>query len=157
MAQPVSPNPDKMANLAFPAFLIGSEETIEILPPVEHDSKLLFQVFCNGTPIAFARLQKLQSDENSGNRVVQLFEAQRCPTYRLKLIQVSQNYRNQGIGSILLHEIVHYCRNHNIKRLIGEMLGGDLPALQRWYLAKGFTVDDSNNIELRIDQAQSAL
>lgn len=148
-------NQIRVANAGLSTFLADSSESIEVLPPAEHGNKLVFQVFCNGMPIAFARLQKQQVDiDPSPNRVTQLITAnlaaKQRPAWCLKLIQVSQNYRNYGIGTLLMQEIIHYCHNNNIKRLIGEMKG-DLPALQRWYQANGFNVDDANNIELLLD------
>lgn len=137
------------AALPLSDFLRESGDFIEIVPPVEHESSLLFQAFCNGMPIAFARLKKLEFDQRYEQCVVQLFSARRRPAYCLKLIQVSQNYRNRGIGTVLLREIIHYCRNHNISRLTGEIHGEFVP-LQRWYRANGFSIDAGNRLELLI-------
>jgi len=140
-------NPENAARLLNTPSLLGCEENFEIMPPQEHDSKLSFQVLCNGTPIAYARLKKEEADQRYENRVVQIFSARRAPTYCLKMIQVSQNYRNQGIGALLMQEVIHYCRHHNIFRIVGEMQG-EIPALQRWYKANGFTVHADRSIEM---------
>lgn len=144
-------NPENASLLLYIPSLLECEENFEIIPPQEHDSKLSFQVLCNGTPIAYARLKKEEADPRYENRVVQIFSARRTPTYCLKMIQVSQNYRNQGIGAILMHEIFHYCRHHNILRIVGDMQG-DIPALQRWYQALGFSVSPDRKIEMLLSK-----
>jgi GNAT superfamily N-acetyltransferase len=132
--------------LSLSPFLLESEENIEFLPPVEHQDKVLFQGFCNGLPIASARLRRLRPEDEYDNPVVQLMAAVRYPTWSLQSIQVAQNFRHRGIGTVLLGEILHYCRNHNIHRLVGEMKG-DLPALQRWYARNGFEISADNRLE----------
>lgn len=130
-------------------FLMEGEEQIEILPPQLQDDRLLFQAFCNGMPIGFARLRRLRPEEEYAHPVVQLNAAVRFPTWSLQSIQVAQNFRNRGIGTALLREILHYCRHNHIQRLIGEMKG-ELPALQRWYTRHGFRVSADNRIELLV-------
>ncbi len=122
---------------------------IEFLPPVVTADKILFQGFCNGFPIAFARLRRQQVDTVYTHPVLQLLSAARFPTWSLHSIQVSQNYRNLGIGTALLQEILHYCRHHNIQRLVGDMRG-ELPALQRWYQRHGFRISTEHRLELLI-------
>lgn len=124
-----------------------SDEHIELLPPVEGTDKLLFQGFCNGLPIAFARLKRLHLAANRDSNVIPLSPLADRTTWILQSIQVSQNYRNCGIGSALLAEIRHYCGHYGITRLVGEM-SGDLPALRRWYLRNGFKVSADNRLEL---------
>jgi GNAT superfamily N-acetyltransferase len=131
------------------AFVRESGGHIEFLPPLVTDDKILFQVFCNGLPIAFARLRRQQADAGYEHPVLQLFSAVRFPTWSLHSIQVSQNYRNRGIGTALLQKIQHYCRDHNIQRLVGDMKG-ELPALERWYLRNGFQVSAEHRLELLI-------
>jgi len=134
----------------IPATLLGQGDAqIEIIPPAEHGSRLTFQVFCNGMPIGHARLEKLSVADESTNPVVNLIAAQRFPTYTLKMIQIAQNYRNRGIGTVLLKEILHYCRNHNIHRLTGE-IKGELPALRQWYLQNGFSIVSDTWLEIRL-------
>jgi GNAT superfamily N-acetyltransferase len=38
--------------------------------------------------------------------VLNLFDARHCPTVSLRMIQVAQNYRNRGIGTVLLKVII---------------------------------------------------
>jgi GNAT superfamily N-acetyltransferase len=133
----------------IPAILLFQEaEQIEIIPPVEHGPRLNFQVFCNGMPIGQARLEKMPPS-TGGTRIVNLFNARHCPRYALKMVQVTQNYRNRGIGTLLLKEILHYCRNHNIQSLNGEVQG-DLPALRVWYRRNGFTIVDDTCLEIQL-------
>lgn len=128
-------------------FLMESEDHIELLPPVAGDDKLLFQGFCNGLPIAFARLKRIRPDEAANRKVVQLLAAVRPATWSLQSIQVAQNFRGRGIGSALLREILHHCHHHGIQRLVGEMKG-DLPALRRWYARHGFQLCADDRLEL---------
>ena len=128
-----------------PLLLAGGGH-IEFLPPVVTADKILFQGFCNGLPIAFARLRRQQVDTDYAHPVLQLLSAARIPTWSLHSIQVSQNYRNRGIGTALLQEILRYCRHHNIHRLVGDMRG-ELPALQRWYQRHGFRISTEHRLE----------
>ena len=133
---------------AVPAtFRFVDDDHIELLPPVEGPDKLLFQGFCNALPIAFARLKRLHAGADQDCKVVPLHAAADRSTWVLQNIQVSQNYRNRGIGSALLAEVRHHCSHYGITRLVGDMTG-DLPALRRWYLRNGFTVSSDNRLEL---------
>jgi GNAT superfamily N-acetyltransferase len=126
--------------------LLQASEHFEFVPPAEHAAKLQFQVFCNGVPIGSARLEKLERLPQGDGRVLNLFDARHRATYALKMIQVSQNYRNRGIGTVLLKEILHYCRNHNIHRITGE-IKGETARLREWYRRNGFTVANDTSIE----------
>lgn len=129
--------------------LLHSVEHFEIIPPAEHAARLQFQVFCNGMPIGHARLEKVERSNYSDNRVLNLFDARHCPTYALKMIQVSQNYRNRGIGTVLLKEILHYCKSHNVHRVTGE-IKGETRLLDRWYRNNGFAIVNDTWIEFQL-------
>lgn len=129
------------------AFLLQSRDHIEFLPPVEAPDKLLFQVFCNGLPIASARLRRLRATQRASHRALPPAVASLPGTWTLQNIQVAQNYRNRGIGSALLGEIRHHCSYYCISRVVGAM-SGDLSALRRWYLRNGFQVLPDNRLEL---------
>lgn len=126
--------------------LLQANEHFEFVPPAEHGARLQFQVFCNGVPIGHARLEKLERGPHHLNRVQNLFDARPGVTYALKMIQVSQNYRNRGIGTVLLKEILHYCRSHNVQRVTGEMKG-EVERLRAWYGRNGFTIVNDTWIE----------
>lgn len=143
------PSIDNAAQQLYSPYVLECEEQFEIVPPQEHSSRLSFQALYNGVPIAYARLRKEEIDQRYDKRVIQLFSARRAPTYHLKMIQVAQNYRNRGIGSILLKEIIHYCKHHNIDRIVGD-IQGDVEALQRFYQENGFTVHPNHSIEIKL-------
>ena len=129
-------------------FLFQDSEQIEVISPSEHGPKLQFQVFCNGMPIGLARLEKLLPGTAATSTVVSILNGTPRTTFTLKMIQVTQNYRQRGIGTVLLKEILHYCRHHNIRRINGEIKGDDMPALATWYTRNGFLVTNGTWLEL---------
>lgn len=140
----------QLAETRIPAALLSQEnEEIEIVPPVELGPQLHFQVICNGFSIGEAWLDKVDAVPESGNGVVDLVPSMRFPTYALVIIRVAREYRNRGIGTVLLREILHYCRHNNIARLTGE-LRGDVPTLSRWLSHHGFSVLNQRWLEIRI-------
>lgn len=76
-----------------------------------------------------------------------MFDPEGFDAYELKMIEISQNYRQQGVGTGLLQEVIRYCRTSNIKRLTGE-IKGDARNLRHWYRSNGFTVNKADQIEL---------
>lgn len=134
--------------------LLQAAEHFEFIPPSEHDPRLHFQVFCNGMPIGHARLEKVERAPYGNNRVLNLFDARHGTSYALKMIQVTQDYRNRGIGTVLLKEILHYCRSHNVQRITGEIDGGethgDNARLREWYRRNGFAVVNDNGFEFKL-------
>ena len=56
-------------------------------------------------------------------------------------------YRNRGIGTALLEEVISFCKDERISTLYGEAKG-EIEALRRWYEEKGFELDDIDNIQL---------
>lgn len=140
----------RLSELRIPhGSLLQTREHFEIIPPAEHAARLQFQVFCNGMPIGYARLEKVERSNYSQNRVLNLFDARHCPTYALKIIQISQNYRNRGLGTVLLREILHYCKNHNVHRVTGE-IKGEMALLRSWYRKNGFTIVNDTWIEFQL-------
>ena len=41
-------------------------------------------------------------------------------SYCLKIIEVSQNYRNKGLGSALLDEVIRFCKDEQVVSIFGE-------------------------------------
>lgn len=107
----------------------------------------MFRVFDNASPIGYARLSKVSSRRNRPGNVIDMFDPEGFDAYELKMIEVSQNYRKQGVGTSLLQEVIRYCRHSNIQRLTGE-IKGDARTLRHWYRNNGFKVDNNDKIEL---------
>lgn len=123
--------------------LQDTKKGISIVPPVTLGEKLLFRVFDNASPIGYARLAKIKNPRYPVGR----FDLPSLNVYELKMIEISQNYRKQGVGTTLLQEVIRYCRDCNIRLLTGE-IKGDARLLRRWYESNGFTVKGDNRIEL---------
>lgn len=119
---------------------------IQILPPAAFSEKLLFRVFDHVKQIGYARLARKNSRRSRPDNVIDMFNPDGFDCYELKMIEIAQNYRHQGVGTTLLNEIIHYCRERNIQRLTGEIKGDD--NLHLWYRHHGFTVSENGRIEL---------
>ncbi len=120
---------------------------INILPPSFVGEKLIFRVYDHASPIGYARLRKTASTGKPGSKALDLPEHDVSNAYELKMIEIAQNYRQQGVGTSLLKEIIKYCKNSNIKKLTGEIKGDDR-TLRHWYSNNGFKVSNDNRIEL---------
>jgi len=120
-------------------------QRISIVPPTASGEKLLFRVFDNASPIGYARLSK--APEHTGKQADSGLPGQEDEALELKMIEVSQNYRNAGVGTSLLQEVIAYCRTHQVKRLYGN-INGDMRTLGRFYRENGFVVDPLGHIEL---------
>ncbi|MDA0687085.1 MAG: GNAT family N-acetyltransferase [Proteobacteria bacterium] len=115
--------------------------------------RLFFKAYCGHQPVGMAQLssravarQKLPRKSTSGDS-----SEDKAPgiRYCLKLIEVSQNYRNKGIGSALLNEVIAFCKDERVNSLVGEAKG-DTEQLRRWYKDRGFDLDDADNISLTL-------
>ncbi|MDO9318999.1 MAG: GNAT family N-acetyltransferase [Gammaproteobacteria bacterium] len=122
---------------------------LQIVPPRGLSEQLFFRVYSGPTSIAFAELSRPSgqrrniptSYDTSGPGV----------SYCLRNIAVAQNYRTMGVGTALLDEVLEFCRSHRISRLYGEAKG-ETELLKKWYRSHGFTVDDTDNIEICFEQ-----
>lgn len=116
-------------------------------------SRLFFKVYkvYNGPhPIAFAQLSTKAS--NDYRKLVKSSEVEsEAPgvSYCIKIIEVSHHYRNKGIGSALLDEVISFCKDERVSTLYGEAIG-DVEILRRWYKDKGFELDEVDNIQLSL-------
>jgi GNAT superfamily N-acetyltransferase len=126
---------------------LASKATISILPPIDRGEKLLFRVFDNAAPIGYARLRKVSCRAKKPENVIDMFDPDGYSSYELKMIEISQNYRQRGVGTSLLQEVIQYCRDSNIIRLTGE-IKGDSRTLRDWYSNNGFQVSNDDQIEL---------
>ena len=79
--------------------------------------------------------------------VIDMFDPDGFNVYELKMIEISQNYRHQEVGTNLLQEIISYCKKSNIKRLTGE-IKDDARTLRHWYRNNGFTITHDDRINL---------
>jgi ribosomal protein S18 acetylase RimI-like enzyme len=126
---------------------IDKQIEINILPPESAGEKLLFRVFDKGSPIGYARLKKISQPKLKPINVIDMFDPDGFNVYELKMIEISQNYRHQEVGTNLLQEIISYCKKSNIKRLTGE-IKGDARTLRHWYRNNGFTITHDDRINL---------
>jgi len=121
---------------------------ITVKRPAALSSRLFFRVYSGANPIAFAHLSSRRAANDNG-----MARAAQAGTpgvsYCLKIIEVSQNYRNRGVGSRLLDEVIGFCREQRVTSLYGEARG-DTEQLRRWYVEKGFTLDGVDNIHLAL-------
>lgn len=124
---------------------------IKVTKPSGLSSRLFFQVFSGPNAIAFAQL----SSHSHNRRPRTASDSQREASYVtgvsycIKNIEVSAHYRNQGIGSALLKEVIGFCRDERVSSLYGEARG-DLSTLRKWYRDEGFDLDSVDNIQLRL-------
>lgn len=116
-------------------------------------SSLFFCVYSGANTIAFAQLCS-RTDNNHRRSVSRHLnddrqEHEQAPgvSYCLKNIEVSQNYRNKGVGSALLDAVIHFCKDERVSAIYGEAKG-DVSVLRRWYRQKGFELDSVDNIQL---------
>tara|TARA_B110000444_G_scaffold25287_1_gene20935 strand:- start:2740 stop:3147 length:408 start_codon:yes stop_codon:yes gene_type:complete len=112
-------------------------------------SSLFFHVYSGSNAIGFAQLSSRAENNHrrSVSRVAANDDSAPGVSYCLKIIEVSQNYRNKGIGSALLDEVIDFCKDERVVSIYGEAKG-DSEELRRWYQGKGFDLDSVDNIQL---------
>lgn len=136
--------------------LDNNSPVIRLTKPSCLAPRLFFKAYCGHQPVAMAQLSSRGVNRNidSESNVAVESDSSKAPgiSYCLKLIEVSQNYRNQGIGSALLNEVIEFCKDERVDTLVGEAKG-ETEILRRWYEANGFDMDEANNIQLTIEQA----
>ncbi|MFK7864603.1 MAG: GNAT family N-acetyltransferase [Pseudohongiellaceae bacterium] len=123
---------------------------LRVTKPSGLSSRLFFQVYSGPNAIAFAQLSALAP--NRHRRAV-LCSKSDSPlpgvSYCLKNIEVNQHYRNRGVGSVLLQEVIKFCKDQRVSSLYGEAKG-DVESLRRWYQGEGFELDSVDNIQLKL-------
>lgn len=127
---------------------------VQLTKPKGLAPTLFFSAYHGPNVVAFAQLSsktanKFQNGISSEGVDVALKQKAPGVSYCLKQIEVQQNYRNQGIGSALLDEVIRFCKDERVNTLYGEAKG-ELEILRRWYSDKGFEVDKVDNIQLSI-------
>lgn len=123
---------------------------ITVTKPKGLAPRMFFHVYSGPNAIAFAQLSTVGSKRNR-QRLSRNSQAEQVPaiSYCLKNIEVRQNYRNLGVGSALLKEIINFCHDERISAIYGEAKG-EIESLRRWYRDKGFEMDSVDNIHLSI-------
>ncbi|PCI75868.1 MAG: hypothetical protein COB20_12035 [SAR86 cluster bacterium] len=122
---------------------------LRVTKPSGLASSLFFHVYSGTNAIGFAQLSSRAENNHrrSISRRAAFDDAAPGVSYCLKIIEVSQNYRNKGIGSALLDEVIGFCKDEQVVSIFGEAKG-DSEELRRWYQGKGFDLDSVDNIQL---------
>lgn len=123
---------------------------ITVRRPTALSSRLFFRVYSGPNPIGLAHLSSRRT-ASGDSRISRQQQVDRAPgvSYCLKIIEVSQNYRNRGVGSRLLDEVIGFCREQQVASLYGQARG-ESEQLRRWYRDKGFSFDSVDNIHLSL-------
>jgi GNAT superfamily N-acetyltransferase len=142
---------------------------ITVTRPQGLAQRLFFKVYSGPNAIAFAQLSAHRSrqsarrrvgiDDAFGNAAADVFaDEEKAPgiSYYIRNIAVSQNYRNHGIGSALLDEVIRFCQDQQVISLYGQARG-ETENLRRWYQHKGFKLDAVDNMQLSIPKAAPAI
>ncbi|MBL4573150.1 MAG: GNAT family N-acetyltransferase [Gammaproteobacteria bacterium] len=110
---------------------------------------LFFHVYSGTNAIGYAQLSSRAENNHRRSISRRTINDESAPgiSYCLKIIEVSQNYRNKGVGSALLDEVIGFCKDEQIVSIFGEAKG-DSAELRRWYQGKGFDLDSVDNIQL---------
>ena len=124
---------------------------VTVTKPKGLSQRMFFHAYSGPNAIAFAQLNSRTASRHRRHsaRMESGDEQAPCVSYCLKIIEVSQNYRNLGVGTALLNEIINFCQDERISALYGEAKG-DLDVLRRWYRDQGFELDAVDNIELSL-------
>jgi ribosomal protein S18 acetylase RimI-like enzyme len=117
---------------------------IRVVSPVGLARQMLFRVYSDLNPIAYARLS---SPPVRRAPLSAAGESSPSVSYYLSNIAVSQNYQNLGIGSALLEAVLSFCHFQHVRFLYGKAKG-DSELLAHWYRRHGFVVDADDNIAL---------
>ncbi len=122
---------------------------IKLVKPNGLSDRLFFQAYCGPNAIAFAHLSSRCSERRKYVAATAEFAAP-AVSYHLRKIEVSQHYRNKGVGSALLREVIKFCKEERVGELFGEAVG-NRGQLRHWYREQGFDLDDVDNIHMSFD------
>lgn len=133
---------------------MGSSADITVCRPPGLSRRMFFHAYAGPVMVGYAHLSsRVPAAGSKRDQFSATQEQDERPggvSYCLKLIEVNQNYRKRGIGSVLLEEIIGFCREQRVQSLYGEAKG-DREQLRRWYAGRGFEVSSSDDISLRLD------
>jgi len=124
---------------------------VTVTKPKGLSRRMFFHAYSGPNAIAFAQLNSHPEKRHRRHLARPESAAEQVPSvsYCLKIIEVSQNYRNLGVGTALLNEIINFCQDERVAELYGEAKG-DLDVLRRWYREQGFELDAVDNIQLSL-------
>lgn len=125
---------------------------ITVIKPKGLSRRMFFHAYSGPNAIGFAQLSSRSSHNNRRSVPAGAdsdYAYAPATSFCLKKIEVRQNYRNLGVGSALLEEIINFCQEERIAAIYGEAKG-DMEILRRWYRGKGFKLDAVDNIRLSI-------
>ena len=124
---------------------------LKVKKPNGLSSSLFFHVFSGPNAIAFAQLSSRSRNQHERAANDSWREGSCVPgvNYCLKIIEVNSDYRNQGVGSALLKEVIDFCRDERVDSLFGQARG-DMRTLRKWYQVEGFDLDVVDNIQLQL-------
>ncbi len=143
-------SPNNQRRIVVMNYLQCDLPDITLAKPNGLASRLFFKVYNGPNAIAFAQLGTRARNEYRNTRAP-LLDDSKVPgvSYCIKNIEVSQHYRNKGIGSALLDEVIRFCKDQRVSTLYGEAKG-DVESLRAWYKDKGFELDEVDNIQLSL-------
>lgn len=130
---------------------------ITVTKPRGLSRRMFFHAYSGPNAIGFAQLSSRSSNNHRRSfPAVPDSGYAHAPaiSFCLKKIEVRQNYRNLGVGSALLEEIINFCQEERISAIYGEAKG-DMDTLRRWYRGKGFQLDAVDNIRLSIQETSA--
>lgn len=124
---------------------------VTVTKPKGLSRSMFFKAYSGPNAIAIAQLSSRAGKQLQRSARPQIIDGEKAPgvSYCLRIIEVSQNYRNKGIGSALLNEIIEFCRDEQVSSIYGEAKG-EIAALRRWYQSQGFELDNADNIQLSL-------
>lgn len=124
---------------------------VTLTKPKGLSNRMFFHVYSGPNAIAFAQLSSAKNRVMRKQRIAVADHDEQVPgiRYCLKNIEVSQNYRNLGVGTALLKEIISFCKDEQVAALYGEAKG-EVESLRRWYRDTGFELDAVDNIRLTL-------
>ena len=105
---------------------------LRVTKPSGLASSLFFHVYSGFNAIGFAQLSSRMENNHQRSVSRRAFNDDSAPgvSYCLKIIEVSQNYRNEGIGFALLDEVITFCKDEQVVSIFGEAKG-DSEGLRR--------------------------
>ena len=123
---------------------------VTVSKPQGLSQRMFFHVYSGPNAIAYAHLSS-RTTNRYRRSIAKTAAPEQTPgiSYCLKQIEVSQNYRNLGIGTALLQEVIIFCQDERISAIYGEAKG-EVEILRRWYRGKGFELDAVDNMQLSL-------
>ncbi|MBN1183462.1 MAG: GNAT family N-acetyltransferase [Bacteroidales bacterium] len=76
-----------------------------------------------------------------------LYPDAECPYIYINLIKIKKGYRNQGIGTLVMQDIINFANVHHIQLQLYavDVYGSELRRLYRFYRKLGFVLIKNNS------------